>query len=210
MCSERHVYPWLWLLAPLCGIEPWGTKLHPELFKYIQNLKLHYFLTHQFKRVFWVLCGSTKCSPTQYAPFSSILCTLHTQYATRGAYCVGSVHMLFQWSSEGTQYALLENMSRGMFAFLSNFPLDIHLSILRTLCLEPCPPHNCIIVVFNPHQHLASFSTWNQPLETVVRKNGETPGVKCRNVMNLYESRTPWTFVNAIPVPLEYMIWLPL
>ena len=38
----------------------------------------------------------------------NILCTLHTQYATRGAYCVGSVHMLFQWSSEGTQYALLE------------------------------------------------------------------------------------------------------
>ena len=57
----------------------------------------------------------------------SILCTLHTQYATRGAYCVGSVHMLFQWSSEGTQYALLKNMSRGMFAFLSNCPLDIHL-----------------------------------------------------------------------------------
>ena len=44
----------------------------------------------------------------------SILCTLHTQYATRGAYCVGSVHMLFQWSYEGTQYALLENMSRGI------------------------------------------------------------------------------------------------
>ena len=44
----------------------------------------------------------------------SILCTLHTQYATRGAYCVGSVHMLFQWSSEGTQYALLENMARGI------------------------------------------------------------------------------------------------
>ena len=44
----------------------------------------------------------------------SILCTLHTQYATRGAYCVGSVHMLFQWSSEGTQYALLENMFRGI------------------------------------------------------------------------------------------------
>ena len=66
----------------------------------------------------------------------SILCTLHTQYATRGAYCVGSVHMLFQRSSEGTQYALLENMSPGMFAFLSNCPLDIHLSILRTLCLN--------------------------------------------------------------------------
>ena len=65
----------------------------------------------------------------------SILCTLHTQYATSGAYCVGSMYMLFQWSSEGTQYALLENMS-----------------ILRTLCLKPCPHHNCIIVVFNPHQ----------------------------------------------------------
>ena len=49
----------------------------------------------------------------------SILCTLHTQYATSGAYCVGSVHMLLQWSSEDTQYALLENMSRGMFAFIS-------------------------------------------------------------------------------------------
>ena len=62
-----------------------------------------------------------------------ILCTLHTQYATRGAYCVGSVHMLFQWSSEGTQYALLENMSRGMFAFF--------LTVLSTsICLsyEPC------------------------------------------------------------------------
>ena len=60
--------------------------------------------------------------------------------------------MLFQRSSEGTQYALLENMSRGMFAFLSNCPLDIHLSILRTLCLKPCPHHDYIIVVFNPHQ----------------------------------------------------------
>ena len=82
----------------------------------------------------------------------SILCTLHTQCATRGAYCVGSVHMLFQWSSEGTQYALLENTSRGMFAFISNCSFVIHLFILRTLCLKPCPHHNCIIVVFNPHQ----------------------------------------------------------
>ena len=82
----------------------------------------------------------------------SILCTLHTQYATRGAYCVGSVHMLFQWSSESTQYALLENMSHGIAAFPSNFPLDIHLSILRTVYLKPCPHHNCIIVVFNPYQ----------------------------------------------------------
>ena len=31
-------------------------------------------------------------------------------------------------------------------------------------------------------------------------------GVKCGNVMNLYESRTPWTFTNAITVPLEYII----
>ena len=53
--------------------------------------------------------------------------------------------------------------------------------------------------------NLASFPT-NQPLETVVRKNGETPGVKCRNVMNLYESRTSWTFINAKPVPFEYII----
>ena len=60
--------------------------------------------------------------------------------------------MLFQWSSEGTQYALLENMSRGMFALFSNCPLDIHLSILRTLCLKPCPHHNCSKVVFNPNQ----------------------------------------------------------
>ena len=99
----------------------------------------------------------------------SILCTLHTQYATRGAYCVGSVHMLFQWSSEGTQYALLENMSRGMFAFLSNCPVDIHLSILRTLCLKQCPHHNCIIVVFNPHQ---------QHFRDVVSKFGFFPDMK--------------------------------
>ena len=99
----------------------------------------------------------------------SILCTLYTQYATRGAYCVGSVHMLFQWSSKGTQYALLENMSRVVFAFLSNCPLDIHLSILRTLCLKPCPHHNCIIVLFNPHQ---------QHFGDVVSKFGFFPDMK--------------------------------
>ena len=101
-----------------------------------------------------------------------------------------------------------------VFAFLSKCPLDIHLSILRTLCLKSCPHYDCIIVVFNPHpQHFGDFVSkfgffpgMNQPLETVVRKNGETPGVKCRNVMNLYESRAPWTFINAIPVPLEYII----
>ena len=144
----------------------------------------------------------------------SILCTLHTQYATRGAYCVGSVHMLFQWSSEGTQYALLENMSRGMFAFFSNCPLDIHLSILLTLCLKLWPHHDCIIVVFNPHQQhfgdvvskFGFFSDMKSTFGNRSKKNGETPVVKCRNVMNLYESRTPWTFINAIPVPLEYII----
>ena len=80
-----------------------------------------------------------------------------------------------------------------VFAFLFNCPLDIHLSILRTLCLKPGPHHNCIIVVFNLHQqHFGDI--------------GETPGVKCRNAMSLYASRTPWTFINAIPVPLEYII----
>ena len=48
------------------------------------------------------------CVPCIHNMFRwSILCTLHTQYATRGAYCVGPVHMLIQWLSEGTQYALL-------------------------------------------------------------------------------------------------------
>ena len=108
----------------------------------------------------------------------SILCTLHTQYATSGAYCVGSVHILFQWSSEGTQYALLENMSRG-FAFLSNCPLDIHLSISRTLCLKQCPHHNCIIVVFNPHQ---------QHFGDVVSKFGFFP----RHEINLWKPLEKW------------------
>ena len=94
----------------------------------------------------------------------SILCTLHTQYATRGAYCIGSVHMLFQWSSEGTQYALLENMSRGMFAFFLTV-----LSTLRTLYLKPCPHHNCIIVIFNPNQ---------QHFGDVVSKFGFFPDMK--------------------------------
>ena len=44
---------------------------------------LHFFSTHELQtdRQTRTHCGSTKCSPTQYAPFSSILCTLHTQYA---------------------------------------------------------------------------------------------------------------------------------
>ena len=77
--------------------------------------------------------------------------------------------MLFQWSSAGTQYALLENMSRGMFCLFSNCPLDIHLSILRTLCLKPCPHHNCIIVVFYPYQ---------QYFGDVVSKFGFFPDMK--------------------------------
>ena len=98
-----------------------------------------------------------------------------------------------------------------VFAFLSNCPLDIHLSFLRTLCLKPCPHHYCIIVIFNPHQqHFVSkfgfFPDMKSTFGINLRKNGETPGVKCRNVMNLYESRTPWTFINAIPVPLEYIL----
>ena len=77
--------------------------------------------------VYGAFCGSTNaplhnmlllvayCVPCIHNMLRwSILCTLHTQYATSGAYCVGSIHMLFQWSSEGTQYALLENMSRGI------------------------------------------------------------------------------------------------
>ena len=99
----------------------------------------------------------------------SILCTLHTQYATRGAYCVGSVYMLFQWSSEGTQYALLENMSRGMFAFLSNCPRNIHLSILS--------------MVFNPHQ---------QYFGDVVSKFGFFPDMK-----STFENRSKEKWGNA-------------
>ena len=105
-----------------------------------------------------------------------------------------------------------------VFASLSNCPLDIHLSILRTLYLKPCPHHNCIIVVFNPHQqhfeNIVSFgffpdmkSTFgNRSKEKWGNARGGGGGVKCRNVMNLYESRTPWTFINALPVPLEYII----
>ena len=98
-----------------------------------------------------------------------------------------------------------------VFAFLSNCPLDIHLSILRTLRLKPCPHHNCIIVIFNPHQQpfgdvvfkFGFFPDMKPTFGNRSKENGETPGIKCRNVMNLYESRIPRTFINAIPVPLE-------
>ena len=127
-------------------------------------------------------CGSTKCSPTQYAPFSSILCILHTQYASLEHFVYPAYTICYQRSIlcrvgtyvisvvvRGYTICSLENMSRGMFAFLSNCPLDIHLSILRTLCLKSCPHHNCIIVVFNPHQ---------QQFGDVVSKFGFFPDMK--------------------------------
>ena len=96
----------------------------------------------------------------------------------------------------------------------SNCPLDIHLSIVRTLCLKSCPHHNCIIVVFNPHQQhfgdvVSKFGFLPDMKSTFgnrSKEKWETPGVKFRNVMNLYGSRTTWTFINALPVPLEYII----
>ena len=45
-----------------------------------------------------VPCGSTKCSPTQYAPFSSILCTLHTQYAPLERFVYPTYTICYQWS----------------------------------------------------------------------------------------------------------------
>ena len=85
----------------------------------------------------------------------SILCTLHTQYATRGAYCVGSVQMLFQWSSEGTQYAFLENMSRvlGYVCLLSNCPF-VHPSVYLANLLSKVVPASQLyyIEVLHPHQ----------------------------------------------------------
>ena len=148
-----------------------GGSVRCRFFMQVQNFGIFspYDIVYQRTVALWTHnCRATKCSIHNMLRWS-ILCTLHTQYATRGAYCVGSVHMLFQLSSEGTQYALLENMSRGMFAFLSNCPLDIHLSILRTLYLKPCPHHNCIIVVFNPHQ---------QHFGDVVSKFGFFPDMK--------------------------------
>ena len=45
-----------------------------------------------------VRCESTKCSPTQYAPFSSILCTLHTQYAPLEHFVYPAYTICYQWS----------------------------------------------------------------------------------------------------------------
>ena len=179
-------------------------------------------------------CRATKCSPTQYAPLStcSILCTLNTQYAPLEHFVYPAYTIFYQRSilcRVGTYvisvvvrgYTICSSWKHVSWyvCLFSNCPLDIHLSILRTLCLQPCPHHNCFIEVFNPHQQnfgdvvsKFSFLTDMKPtFGNIVRKNGETPGFKCRKVMNLYESTTTWTFINAIglPVPLEY-IWLPL
>ena len=105
-------------------------------------------------------CRATKCSPTQHAPFSIILCTLHTQYAPLEHFVYLEYTICYQRSilSRVGSY-VISVVVRGYticsswyVCHFSNCPLDIHLSILRTLCLKPCPYHNCIIVVFNPHQ----------------------------------------------------------
>ena len=70
-----------------------------------------------------------------------------------------------------------------VFAFLYNCPLDIHLSILRTLCLKQCPHHNCIIVVFNPHQ---------QHFGDIVSKFGFFPDMK-----STFGNRSKETLGNA-------------
>ena len=85
------------------------------MFKFGTCAKVHGFVGPQNAPLHNMLLLVAYCVPCIHNMLHwSILCTLHTQYATSGAYCVGSIHMLFQWSSEGTQYALLENMSRGI------------------------------------------------------------------------------------------------
>ena len=127
-------------------------------------------------------CGSTKCSPTQYAPFSSILCTLHTQYAPLEHFVYPAYTICYQRSilcRVGTYvisvvvrgYTICSSWKHVSWyvCLFSNCPLDIHLSILRTLCLKPCPHHNCIIEVFNSHQ---------QHFGDVVSKLGFFPDMK--------------------------------
>ena len=55
----------------------------------------------------------------------------------------------------------LKNMSRvlGMYAFSLTVNSSIHLSILRTFCLKPCPHSNYII--------LKSYTPINNILETL-------------------------------------------
>ena len=127
-------------------------------------------------------CRATKCSPTQNAPFSSILCTLHTQYAPLEHFVYPAYTICYQRSilcRVGTYvisvvvrgYTICSSWKHVSWyvCLFSNCPLDIQLSILRTLCLKPCPHHNCIIVVFNPHQ---------QYFGDVVSKFGFLPDMK--------------------------------
>ena len=57
---------------------------------------------------------------------------------------------------------------------------DIHLSILRTFCLKPCPHHSCIKVVFNPHQQyfgdVVSFGFLPDMKSTVGNRSKEKRG----------------------------------
>ena len=76
---RQRIYVCLVKIHPLVQKIECGKKSHlqslwdGDLDKVFKILQLHCVTMMQ--------CGSTKCSPTQYAPFSSILCTLHTQYA---------------------------------------------------------------------------------------------------------------------------------
>ena len=97
------------ILNPVCSATATETSLN------IASLHVASFVGPQNAPLHNMLLLVAYCVPCIHNMLHrSILCILHTQYATSGAYCVGSIHMLFQWSSEGTQYALLENMSRGI------------------------------------------------------------------------------------------------
>ena len=64
-----------------------------ELYNFIGR-----YPTLHIRVLYNTLCGSTKCSPTQYAPFSSILCTLHTQYAPLEHFVYPAYTICYQWS----------------------------------------------------------------------------------------------------------------
>ena len=146
-------------------------------------LMLYLFLSRMiYVIVQCALCRATTCSPTQYAPFSSKLCTLHTLYAPLEHFVYPAYTICYQRSilcRVGTYvisvvvrgYTICSSRKHVSWyvCLFSNCPLDIHLSILRTLCLKPCPHHNCIIVVFNPHQ---------QYVGDVVSKFGFLPDLK--------------------------------
>ena len=121
-------------------------------------------------------CRATKCSPKQYAP------TLHTQYASLEHFVYPAYTLCYQRSilcRVGTYvisvvvrgYTICSSWKHVSWyvCLFSNCPFDIHLSLLRTFCLKPCPHHSCIRVVFNPHQ---------QYFGDVVSKFGFLPDIK--------------------------------